>query len=356
MGCGASSNPEIAAQVAQSRNIDKELKKAQRAGGQEVKILLLGSGASGKSTIAKQMKLLYLDGFTDKEASIFTEIIFFNIIKNMKTLVVQADKFGYELKKENQVAAEELKNMTIQLSDVELTKERGDGIASLWQDPKIVETVDRRSEFQLDDSASYFFKNLDRIAKENYKPNTQDILNVRAKTTGIVETEFMHQNLHFRLVDVGGQRNERKKWIHCFQEVTAIIFVVAVSEFDLTLEEDLVTNRMHESLKLFNDVVNNRWFAETDVILFLNKIDLFREKLESGKKLTTCFVDYEGADTYEECMDFILKKFLKTNKSQESERYIYHHETCATDTENVRIVFEVVSDIFMSSSLKYAGL
>ncbi len=120
----------------------------------------------------------------------------------------------------------------------------------MWRDPGIQQTIERSSEFQLDDSAPYFFVNLERIAGELYKPTNEDILNVRAKTTGIVETEFIHNGLHFRMVDVGGQRNERKKWIHCFQDVTAIIFVVAVSEYDLKLEEDLVTNRMHESLKV----------------------------------------------------------------------------------------------------------
>ncbi len=66
---------------------------------------------------------------------------------------------------------------------------------------------------------------------------------------------------------------------HSFQDVTAIIFVVALSEYDLKLEEDLVTNRMVESLKLFNDVVNNRWFVQTNVILFLNKKDIFAQKI-----------------------------------------------------------------------------
>jgi guanine nucleotide-binding protein G(i) subunit alpha len=122
MGCGAST-PELAAQTAQSKIVEKELKKSQKVTAQEVKILLLGSGASGKSTVAKQMKLLYLDGFSDKEASIFTDIIFFNIIKNMKTLVMQAEKFGFVLEPHNKGPAEELKNMTIQLSDVELTTE-----------------------------------------------------------------------------------------------------------------------------------------------------------------------------------------------------------------------------------------
>lgn len=47
----------------------------------------------------------------------------------------------------------------------------------------------------------------------------------------------------FEMYDVGGQRNERKKWIHCFDSVTAIIFVAALSEYDQVLFEDASTNR-----------------------------------------------------------------------------------------------------------------
>lgn len=47
----------------------------------------------------------------------------------------------------------------------------------------------------------------------------------------------------FEMYDVGGQRNERKKWIHCFDNVTAVIFVAALSEYDQCLFEDASTNR-----------------------------------------------------------------------------------------------------------------
>lgn len=40
-----------------------------------------------------------------------------------------------------------------------------------------------------------------------------------------------------RMVDVGGQRSERRKWIHCFESVTSIIFLVALSEYDQVLAE-----------------------------------------------------------------------------------------------------------------------
>ena len=47
----------------------------------------------------------------------------------------------------------------------------------------------------------------------------------------------------YRIVDVGGQRSERKKWIHCFEDVTAILFFVALSAYDLGLREDGIVVR-----------------------------------------------------------------------------------------------------------------
>lgn len=49
------------------------------------------------------------------------------------------------------------------------------------------------------------------------------------------------------MFDVGGQRSERKKWIHCFEGVTAIIFCVALSAYDLVLAEDEEMVRDRES-------------------------------------------------------------------------------------------------------------
>ena len=79
------------------------------------------------------------------------------------------------------------------------------------------------------------------MGAKDYQPTEQDILRTRVKTTGIVEVHFSFKNLNFKLFDVGGQRSERKKWIHCFEDVTAIIFCVAMSEYDQVLHEDETT-------------------------------------------------------------------------------------------------------------------
>jgi guanine nucleotide-binding protein G(i) subunit alpha len=98
------------------------------------------------------------------------------------------------------------------------------------------------------------------------------------------------------MFDVGGQRSERKKWIHCFEAVTCIIFCVALSEYDQVLLEVNTVNRMEESLTLFGSIVNSAWFTRTSIVLFLNKIDIFRKKLLTVP-LERYYPDYEGIRT-----------------------------------------------------------
>ena len=71
-----------------------------------------------------------------------------------------------------------------------------------------------------------------------YVPNEQDIVHTRARTIGITETVFHLREHEMLMVDVGGQKSERRKWIHCFQDVTALLFVVAISGYDQVLIED----------------------------------------------------------------------------------------------------------------------
>ena len=87
------------------------------------------------------------------------------------------------------------------------------------------------------DSTSYF-DSIDRIAAGDYIPNDQDVLRSRVKTTGITETTFIIGDLTYRMFDVGGQRSERKKWIHVFDNVQVVLFLVAISGYDHVLVED----------------------------------------------------------------------------------------------------------------------
>lgn len=135
----------------------------------------------------------------------------------------------------------------------------------------------------------------------------------------------------YSMFDVGGQRSERKKWIHCFENVTSIIFCVALSEYDQVLLEessqvrtlrvthgavctDCLQNRMMESLVLFDSVVNSRWFMRTSIILFLNKVDLFRAKLAKSP-LGTYFPDYSGGNDVNRAAKYLLWRFNQVNRA-----------------------------------------
>jgi guanine nucleotide-binding protein G(i) subunit alpha len=171
-------------------------------------------------------------------------------------------------------------------------------------------------------------------------PNDQDVLRSRVKTTGITETTFIIGDLTYRMFDVGGQRSERKKWIHCFENVTTILFLVAISEYDQLLFEDETVNRMQEALTLFDSICNSRWFIKTSIILFLNKIDRFKEKLPVSP-MKNYFPDYEGGDDYSSACDYILNRFVSLN--QHETKQIYTHFTCATDTTQIRFVMAAVN-------------
>lgn len=84
----------------------------------------------------------------------------------------------------------------------------------------------------------YFFPDLDRLFDATYVPNEQDIVHTRARTIGITETVFHLREHEMLMVDVGGQKSERRKWIHCFQDVTSILFLVSLSGYDQCLIED----------------------------------------------------------------------------------------------------------------------
>jgi hypothetical protein len=97
---------------------------------------------------------------------------------------------------------------------------------------------------QVIDTAPSYFVRVVEMAQPSYTPTENDILWSRVRTTGIVEEKFVLGPNTVVMFDVGGQRNERKKWIHCFDEVDSVLFVAALSTYDQMLFEDESTNRM----------------------------------------------------------------------------------------------------------------
>ncbi|XP_017601372.1 PREDICTED: guanine nucleotide-binding protein G(t) subunit alpha-3 [Corvus brachyrhynchos] len=313
------------------------------------------AGESGKSTIVKQMKIIHKDGFTYQERLEFRPIVYSNAVQSILAIVKAMTKLGISYENPARIEDErKLCAMATTLEDGSMSPELVELIKQLWCEGGTQACFARAAEYQLSDSAAYYLNDLDRLAMPDYVPTEQDVLHSRVQTTGIIETQFCFKDLNFRMFDVGGQRSERKKWIHCFEGVTCIIFCAALSAYDMVLVEDKEVNRMHESLHLFNSICNHKCFAATSIVLFLNKKDLFQEKI-TKVHLNICFPEYNGQNTFEDAANYIKKQFLDLN-IRKQDKEIYCHLTCATDTQNVKFVFDAVTDIIIKENLKDCGL
>ncbi|KAB0801308.1 hypothetical protein PPYR_05662 [Photinus pyralis] len=354
MGCSVSTTGDKEASE-RSKKIDRDLRADGERAASEVKLLLLGAGESGKSTIVKQMKIIHETGYSKEECEQYRSVVYSNTIQSLMAIIRAMGQLRLDFADPTRAdVARQFFTYASAAEEGELTPELVMLMKKLWADPGVQLCFSRSREFQLNDSAPYYLNALDRISLPNYVPTQQDVLRTRVKTTGIVETDFSFKGLHFKMFDVGGQRSERKKWIHCFEGVTAIIFCVALSGYDLVLAEDEEMNRMVESMKLFDSICNSKWFVSTSIILFLNKKDLFEEKI-TRSPLTICFPEYTGHNNYEEASAYIRMKFENLNKRKD-QKEIYTHFTCATDTNNIQFVFDAVTDVIIKNNLKDCGL
>uniref|UniRef100_A0A4W4G568 Guanine nucleotide-binding protein subunit alpha n=1 Tax=Electrophorus electricus TaxID=8005 RepID=A0A4W4G568_ELEEL len=299
--------------------------------------LSLGAGESGKSTFIKQMRIIHGKGFSEEDRSGYTKLVFQNIFTAIQALIQAMETLHIPFLDDKNTVRTCCMHIHAHIL-----------LLSVWNDHGMQQCYERRREYQLSDSAKYYLDDIDRISASLYVPTLQDVLRVRLPTTGIIEYPFNLGSVIFRMVDVGGQRSERRKWIHCFENVTSIIFLVALNEYDQVLFENANENRMEESLALFKTTLTYPWFDETSIILFLNKTDLLIEKI-SKSHLEDYFPKYNGpkkdADT---AMKFIRHMYEEQNTKLSTDcKRMYSHLTCATDTENIRKIFVDVKDTIM---------
>eukprot|EP01105_Mastigella_eilhardi_P009828 TRINITY_DN22_c0_g2_i1.p2 TRINITY_DN22_c0_g2~~TRINITY_DN22_c0_g2_i1.p2 ORF type:complete len:390 (-),score=129.70 TRINITY_DN22_c0_g2_i1:1380-2510(-) len=317
----------------------------------EYKILLLGAGDSGKSTLVKQMHVIHLEGFSDSQKKEYKPIIYSNLVSSMVTLVQATRELNLPVNPENeQLVARFLRHDRFDFNTGHLTAEMARDIKTLWHDMGVRQAYSRSREFQLPDCAAYYFSGVDRLAAADYMPTDQDIVYTPSHTTGFNEVVFQSQNERFRVIDVGGQRSERRKWVQCFQDVSAVIFCVAMSEYDLTLFEDTKESRTEESLRLFRDVCASKWFLHSNIFLFLNKKDILEQKVHSSP-LNKFYPEYTGPNEYEPASQFL--KNLFTNKVKNREVTVFN--TCATDSANIKQVFSLIQTTLVARKDGPAG-
>lgn len=349
--CGSSEERDA---KATSDKISKDLKKQKKSFQNELRLLLLGAGESGKSTIVKQMRIIYSDGFSEKEKNNLVKSVHGNVLASLKALVDGMEHLNISLGDASLSTETALIQELADAESFSSSDAMWDAAKKLWKDSGVQAAFSRSNEFQCPDSTKYFLSDVDRLRAADYLPTEQDVLRLRIQTTGIFETKFIVDDITFHMFDVGGQRSERRKWIQCFGDVTGIIFLVATSAYDQVLLEDSTQNRLKEALELFGSIWKNKWLESVSIILFLNKVDILEQKIVDHP-LEGTFPEYSGGADFEKAKEFIQKMFLDIGQPTEKKQ-VFPHFTIGVDTENVWKVFYDVKEIIRDWNLREYGL
>mmetsp|Transcript_20745 Transcript_20745/g.23067 ORF Transcript_20745/g.23067 Transcript_20745/m.23067 type:complete len:361 (-) Transcript_20745:390-1472(-) len=279
---------------------DREISKALHKAGKErkyhkaVRILLLGGSESGKSTIAKQMHILYnaTDAHYSGEESECVPIYI---------------AFGYCLTMFcRQIGVEVPREITIWIRSNQI-KKLANFLEPLVDDLSALVNETKTFSGAHDATFKYLLEHRKRILSKRYVPTNEDILRIKQRTTGVSEINAHVDGMQIDMVDVGGQKAERRKWIHCFEGVNIVFYVVGLGDYDLRCDQRNTT-ALRESLEVFKQVLSLRMFADKPLVILYNKNDLLKEKA-TKIDLRTCFPDYKGGLKYENALNFIKDKF-----------------------------------------------
>uniref|UniRef100_A0A096LWI3 G protein subunit alpha 12 n=2 Tax=Poecilia TaxID=8080 RepID=A0A096LWI3_POEFO len=340
-----------------SREIDAMLARERRAVRRLVKILLLGAGESGKSTFLKQMRIINGQEFDKKALLDFRDTIYENILKGMRVLVDARDKLGITWQScenekqgmlvmswEGRVGTTRLEPSEFQLYVMALS--------ALWMDAGIQEAYTRRSEFQLLKSTiKYFLNPLHEKGELIYILFAQLVLfSRRSIDSEIDESDFLDKRIPFSLIKTNGDRGRKNNWFSCSDMQQPLLQKVKSSREIRVLMEDRRTNRLVESMNIFETIVNNKLFLNVSIILFLNKTDLLVEKIRTVD-IRKNFPEFRGDPRLlDNVQEFLVQSFSRKRRNRG--KPLFHHFTTAVDTENIRFVFHAVKDTILQENLK----
>ncbi|KAI6021064.1 guanine nucleotide binding protein, alpha subunit [Pisolithus marmoratus] len=234
----------------------------------------------------------------------------------------------------------------------------------LWSDP-LIKRLMEVEKMRPEEMAGFFLDDLDRVTSLRYVPSDDDVLRARIKTVGVSEHRFSVRtgplgsamSHDWRVFDVGGQRSLRAAWVPYFDDINAIIFLAPISCFDQVLQEDPSVNRLADSFLLWKTIVSHPLLKKAYLILFLNKCDILRVKLESGIRLGNYITSYGNRpNDFESASIYLKKKFVALMREHTSDRSFYCHFTSVTDMKSTSLILQNVQDVIVHDNLKRSAL
>jgi len=344
----------------------------------KVKLLLLGDANVGKSTIFRQMQLLYKGGFDDQDREGARNYIVENVLEALVQLDAATDDLGVEVLEENEDLVDEIKPELLKLKarqpdQTKFTISVWDSVERLWRDPGIqavFQEIQRPTGSRVEGSdkampevLGYFLRQVDRIRRDDYMPSDDDILHLRQKSSEAETLNFRLDvassggkkvKMEMEWTDVGGQLRDRSEWSRNGKDLDAVIFVISLGNFSCTKSGG--QNALDAQLQILRDVRDSEHFKGAELIVLLNKVDLLRTSLE-GVKVSNYFPDFEGSNEIEDVLLFFKEKVVaalfggdngtvsrdgSSETSKLSEQSSQVITTCATDTTLMKNIIEKI--------------
>ncbi|KAF8387237.1 hypothetical protein PRIPAC_76379 [Pristionchus pacificus] len=366
---------DVKTQGSISNHIDRSLQKQKKEELSRLKILLLGGADAGKSTIVKQMRILHMNGFSAEEMHSFQKYLRYNLFQIFHMIAMGVQECILSIPDFEKDIIEQFAQGLSWIIDIDVSNEI-DALNSFLKLDCVAHFMEIYPNYSsLPDNAHYYMPKVSEMLSPSYMPTADDVLHLRIPTTHVNEINFTFSTCTIRLIDVGGQRTYRKKWIHCFDGVAAVLFVASMAAYDQSLDEvdstikpilykdvfamepdkpQKVQNRLRDSAHLFGEMLRSKFLTSSAFILFLNKKDLFHKKLPNSP-LGNYLHGFKGSDFNSAC-EFLKTYFLKRKSKKDKDRKIYSHYTCATDTQNVEFVFKATCDIVLQKNLNSSGI
>ncbi|KAJ7678734.1 guanine nucleotide binding protein, alpha subunit [Mycena rosella] len=235
-------------------------------------------------------------------------------------------------------------------------------IEALWRH-RSVECMLRLRKLRLDESGLFFLNHVRRIAQIDYIPNIDDVLHVRLQTVGVIEHSLKVNTVGgsyiWKIYDVGGTVNiQRPAWCSYFEDINALIFLAPISAFDQYLEDDPLTNRIHDSLQLLTSICTNKLLKNAQLVLLLNKTDILRKKLEAGVQVCQYITSYGNRpNNFSTAAEYFRSHFLAAHKKKDIfQRRLYAHFTSMLDVQATQLIITSVGDVIMRKHIAHTGL